>query len=258
VTILDTILDDKRKEVAESIRNLGRERIEAMARDVPLPRGFRRSLERDPFALIAEIKKASPSRGLIVEDFDHRRLAAEFKAGGARALSVLTDKNYFSGDPSFIQEVKEVVDLPVLRKDFIIDEYQVFESRAIGADAMLLIVRALQPEELRRFYELATFLGMDVLVETHSEQDISIANSIGADIIGINNRDLDTFQVSIKTSIDLIPFVDERALAVSESGISSRRDVLALKEAGFRAALVGEGIVTRADRVSAVRELIQG
>jgi indole-3-glycerol phosphate synthase len=256
VTFLDTILKDKHREVAELKRSTGRERIEGMARDAAPPRLFKDSLQQVPFALIAEIKKASPSRGTLVEDFDHRKLAAEFQSGGANALSVLTDKKYFGGDASFIRDVKGIVSLPVLRKDFIVDEFQVYESRAIGADAILLIVRALTLTELTGFLNLAISLGMGVLVETHSEKEIEIANSVGAEIIGINNRDLGTFQVSMKTSVDLIPHVDKRAIAVSESGISSRGDVLALQRAGFRAALVGEGIVARGDRTAAVRELI--
>jgi indole-3-glycerol phosphate synthase len=256
VTVLDTILDDKRKEVAESKRSLGIVQIESVARDAAPPRPFKKSLEQVPFALIAEIKKASPSRGTLLKDFDHRKLAIEFQSGGASALSVLTDRKYFGGDPSFIRDVKEVVNLPVLRKDFILDEYQVYESRAIGADAILLIVRALSPADLKRLYDLAASLGMGILVETHTEVEIEIANSIGAEIIGINNRDLGTFEVNIKTSVDLCSHIDKRAIAVSESGITSGRDVLTLQSAGFKAALVGEGIVTREDRTSAVRELI--
>ena len=256
MTILDTILEDKRKEVAESKKSTGRGQIEKMARDVAPPRLFKESLQEVPFAIIAEIKKASPSRGTLVQDFDHKRLAVEFQSGGASALSVLTDKKYFGGDASFIRDVKEIVDLPVLRKDFIVDEYQVYESRAIGADAILLIVRALSVAELKSYYDLATSLGMGVLVEAHSQAEIEIANSVGAEIIGINNRDLGTFQVSIKTSLELIPHIDKRAIAVSESGISTRGDVLALQNAGFRAALVGEGVVTRGNRAAAVRELI--
>ncbi len=256
MTILDSILEDKHREVAESKRKIGRERIEGVARDAVPPRLFKQSLQQVPFALIAEIKKTSPSRGTLVPDFDHKKLATEFQTGGASALSILTDTNYFGGDVSFIREVKDIADLPVLRKDFIIDEYQVYESRAIGADAILLIVRALTQSELEQFYDLAMSLGMGVLVETHSKKEIEAANSVGAEIIGINNRDLATFQVSITTSVDLVPYVNKRAIAVSESGISSREDMVALQNAGFRAALVGEGLVTRRDRTAAVRELI--
>lgn len=258
MTILNTILEEKRREVAESKKIIAREHIEKLARESTPPRPFKLSLQQVHFALIAEIKRASPSRGTLLQDFDHKQLAIEFQTGGASALSVLTDKKYFQGDPSFIREVKEVVQLPVLRKDFIIDEYQVYESRSIGADAILLIVRALPLAQLKRFYELASSMGMGVLVETHSMEEIEMANFIGAEVIGINNRDLGTFQVNLRTSLDLFPHVDPRALAVSESGILSRSDILALRSAGFRAALVGEGIVGRKDRTTALRELIQG
>ncbi len=258
MTILDTILDEKRKEVAESKRSTSSGLIERMALQCAPARLFKESLKQVTFGLIAEIKKASPSRGTLIKEFDHKKLAFEFKSGGATALSVLTDKKYFGGDASFINDVKSIVDLPVLRKDFIVDEYQVFESRAIGADAILLIVRALTPEKLKQFHDLATSLGMGVLVETRSEKEIDLANSIGAGIIGVNNRDLGTFEVSIKTSIDLFPRIAEGAIAVSESGIASRTDILRLQHIGFRAALVGEGIVTAGDRTLAVRELIQG
>jgi indole-3-glycerol phosphate synthase len=206
--------------------------------------------------LIAEVKRASPSKGTLAENFDHTKIAAEFQAGGAHAISVLTDRKYFGGDQSHIQQVKDVVDVPVLRKDFIIDEYQVYESRALGADAILLIVRALTVSELRHLYECAASLAMAVLVEAHTEKEIEIANSIGAEIIGVNNRDLSTFQANLSTSVALFPFIRSDALAVSESGISSAADVLALRLAGFRAALIGEAVLTRADRAAAVRELI--
>ncbi|HTY39359.1 MAG TPA: indole-3-glycerol phosphate synthase TrpC, partial [Bacteroidota bacterium] len=193
---------------------------------------------------------------VLVEDFDHRKLAQDFAAGGASALSMLTDQKFFQGNPSFIRDVKEIVPLPVLRKDFIIDEYQVFESRVLGADAILLIVKALPQEELRRLYSTAVALGMDVLVETHTREELDVANSLGADLIGINNRDLGSFRVDLKTSLDLVPFVRPGAIAIAESGISGRRDIMALRNAGFKGALVGEGLVTKADRRAAVRELI--
>jgi indole-3-glycerol phosphate synthase len=257
VTILDSILEDKRKEVAEARKAIGLERIMLMARDAEPPRPFKESLRQVPFGLIAEIKRASPSKGTLLGDFDHRKLAQEYELGGATAISVLTDKKHFKGEASYLKDVKELIHIPVLRKDFIIDEYQVFESRAIGADAILLIVRALAPEVLKRLHDLAISLGMAVLVETHTQEEIAVANSIGANIIGINNRNLASFEVSIATSISLFPFIRKGAAAVSESGISSRGDMLTLQSAGFRAALVGEGLVTRTDRVAAVRELVR-
>jgi indole-3-glycerol phosphate synthase len=256
VTILDTILADKRVEVAELQKRVPLRELTDKALHTQRPRGFKRALEQKSFALIAEIKKASPSRGTLVENFDHRKLAEEFEKGGASALSVLTDRKYFSGDPAFIRHVKEAVGLPVLRKDFIVDEYQVYESRALGADAILLIVRALSAQMLMNLMKCAVSLGMDVLVETHTEEEIHAAHAAGAGIVGINNRDLSTFQASLDTSFRLRKFVAPESLAVSESGIHTRSDMTALRDAGFHAALIGEGLVTSADRVSAVRELM--
>lgn len=256
MTILEAILGDKRKEVAEAKKAISKDQIVAKAIASRAPRPFKRALDRASFALIAELKRSSPSKGTLVEPFDHTKIAAEFQAGGAHALSVLTDRKYFGGDQSYIQQVKEVVDLPILRKDFIVDEYQVYESRALGADAILLIVRALSVSELRQLYECAASLAMAVLVETHNAKEIEIANSIGAEIIGVNNRDLSTFEANLSTSLTLFPCIRPDALAVSESGISSVADVLVLREAGFQAALIGEGVVTRSDRAAAVRELI--
>lgn len=256
MTILDTILADKKVEVAELQKRTPLRELMDHARRSQRPRGFKRALEQKSFALIAEIKKASPSRGTLVEKFDHRRLAEEFERGGASALSVLTDKKYFSGDPAFVQQVKEAVGLPVLRKDFIVDEYQVYESRALGADAILLIVRALSAQMLTHLMKCAVSLGMDVLVETHTEEEIHAAHVAGAGIVGINNRDLSTFQVSLDISLRLRKLVVPGTLVVSESGIHTRSDMAALRDAGFHAALIGEGLVTSADRVSAVRELM--
>ncbi len=256
MTILDRILADKKEEVRDLRMRVPLEEVAEQARRCDGTRSFLAALKRSPFSLIAEIKKASPSRGTMVENFNHRTLAQEFENGGAHALSVLTDRKYFGGDPSFIREVKQVVGLPVLRKDFIIDEYQIYESRALGADAILLIVRALSAEEFRRLMACARSVGLDVLVETHDRHEIEVAHSAQAEIVGINNRDLLTFEIQLETSMRLREFVDPEALAVSESGIQTRSDVMKLRDAGFQAALVGEGLVTKADRVAAVRELI--
>lgn len=256
MNFLDTIVAEKRRELTVAQKAIPLELVVSQARSQEIPRPFKRALENVPFALIAEIKKASPSKGILDENFDHCELAREFQAGGAQALSVLTDKKHFGGDPSFIREVKEIVDLPVLRKDFVLDEYQVFESRSLGADAILLIVKALTKEELRRLYDCALSLGMAVLVETHTESEIKIANSLEAQIIGINNRDLSSFAVSIDTSLNLRHFIRPEAIAVSESGIGSAADVLALRNSGFRAALIGEGLVKRSNRAAVIRELI--
>lgn len=256
MSFLAEILSEKKREIAEAKKAVPMEILAERVQGCAKPRPFKWVLQQVPFALIAEIKKASPSKGTLVSHFDHRKLAMDFQEGGAQALSVLTDRKYFGGDASFIQQVKEVVELPILRKDFIIDMYQAYESRALGADAILLIVKALSVEELRLLYDCAVSLGMAVLVEAHTEKEIEIANAINADIIGINNRDLSTFAVSLETSLKLRHFVRPEAYAVSESGVRSPADVLALRDAGFRAALIGEGLVRQADRPAAIRELI--
>ncbi|MGH2568063.1 MAG: indole-3-glycerol phosphate synthase TrpC, partial [Bacteroidota bacterium] len=175
----------------------------------------------------------------------------------ASALSVLTDQRFFQGQKSYIRAIKSVVSLPLLRKDFIIDEYQVYESRYVGADAILLIVSALSQEVLKSLYQCARSIGLDVLVETHTEEEIARANEVSADIIGINNRNLATFEVSLQRSLDLRSFIDPRAVSVSESGIQSAQEVAKLRRAGFDAILVGEGLVTSKNRVDSLRELVR-
>ncbi|MEK6755740.1 MAG: indole-3-glycerol phosphate synthase TrpC [Bacteroidota bacterium] len=256
MNILETILEHKRREVTDVRRLISPEEIRELASRANTIRPFSKALRSHEISLIAEIKKASPSRGLLVKNFDHKVLAIELERGGAQALSVLTDRKFFQGDNRFVQEIKELVGLPVLRKDFIIDEYQVYESKAIGADAILLIVKALHTQLLRSLYECATSLGLSVLVETHTAHEIAEANALGADIIGINNRDLTTFDVSLQRSLELRALIRPGAIAVSESGIQTPTDVRKLKEAGFDAVLVGERLVTKADIAEAVRDLL--
>lgn len=254
--MLRTILEDKIVEVADAKRRTPLATIRQQAAAVHDIRDFRRALEIPPIAVIAEIKKVSPSKGTLTEKFDHLEMAMQYQAGGAHALSVLTDKKYFQGDKTFILDMKDLTQLPILRKDFIIDEYQVYESRLLGADALLLIVRAVSKVQLSELYQCAKAIGLAVLVETHSEEDLEVANEVGADIIGINNRDLGTFAINLEHSIRLRPFIRKGAFAVSESGILSATDVRTLKDAGFRAVLVGEGLIRHADWSDAVRSII--
>jgi indole-3-glycerol phosphate synthase len=254
--MLRTILEDKRVEVADASRRIPLGAIRQQAAKVEGIRDFKGALEKPPIAIIAEIKKASPSKGTLTEKFDHLELALQYQAGGAHALSVLTDKKYFHGDKTFIEDIKDLTHLPILRKDFIIDEYQVYESRVLGADALLLIVRALSKAQLSELYQCAKLTGLAVLVEAHSEEELEVANDICAEMIGINNRDLATFAVNLEQSVRLRPLIRKGALAISESGISTAIDVRTLKNAGFRAVLVGEGLIRHADRSAAVRSLI--
>lgn len=250
------ILKTKRQEITAAIRQTPLQAMKEQASIARAPRDFLQVLKGEGCPIIAEIKKSSPSRGLLTHDFDHRLLAAEYTEGGARALSVLTDVMFFQGHSRFIQDVKEVTPLPVLRKDFIIEEYQVYESRAIGADALLLIVRILEESQLRKLYERTMELGMVALVEVHDETDLERANRLRSEVIGINNRNLADFGVSLENSLTLRPRLWAGALSVSESGIRSQDDVRALRGAGFHAVLVGEGVVTKKDRVRALRELV--
>lgn len=254
---LQTILDHKRAEVNEAREKVPLSLLQERLSHAPAHRPFADTVRARRLAVIAEIKKASPSKGILVQDFDHRRLAVQFQQGGASALSVLTDRHFFQGDPSFLMDLRELVGLPLLRKDFILDEYQVYESKVLGADAILLIVRALSPEALRSLHATARAIGLEVLVETHSREEIEIANGIGAEMIGVNNRDLETFTVSLNRSLELRSYIPSDVLAVSESGIQTADDADLLMNAGFHAILVGEGLVLRDNPAETLQHLVR-
>ena len=255
--ILDTILEHKRQEVLESKSRLHVAELVARARDQETPRDFRAAITaRSGIRLIAEMKKASPSAGVIRENFAPGKLAVDCETAGAAAVSVLTDERFFQGSLGYVAEVRDRIELPVLRKDFVIDEYQVYESRAAGADALLLIVRALAASDLKRLRELARELGMHALVEVHSEEEVETALDAGAEIVGINNRDLETFRTDLATTARLRKLLGDDKTVVSESGISSRDDVELLENVGVNAVLVGEVIMRSADVGAKVRELL--
>ena len=205
--------------------------------------------------LIAEVKKASPSRGVLCPNFNPVELAKTYVQGGAVAISVLTDEKHFQGSTDHLTAIRKEVRLPLLRKDFTIDSYQVYESRACGADALLLIVAILSQEQLEEFLSLSHSLGLKCLVEVHSEDEMEQALLSGAEIIGINNRDLNTFTTDINTTRRLRPLIPPGRIVVSESGIKSRSDVEQLKDWGVNAVLVGEALVTSGDILSKMREL---
>ena len=252
---LSRILATKEEEVAVLKQQRSLEDLKNSIRDLPPVRGLASSLKVPGISIIAEVKKASPSAGVLAADFDHRSLGRDYEAGGAAALSVLTDKKYFQGTIEFLQDIRSVTALPILRKDFVIHEYQIYETRAAGGDAVLLIARLLDQKVLLEFYESAASIGLETLVEVHDEKDIEKANNCGAAIIGINNRNLSDFSVSIDRSLRLRPLLHDGAIAVSESGIRRKEDVKVLRDAGFDAILVGEGLVTKGDRQQAIREL---
>ena len=211
------------------------------------------ALRRDGVNIIAEFKRRSPSKGVIRADADLKQIATSYEAGGASAISVLTEEDYFSGSLDDLRLVKTTIDLPVLRKDFIFDEYQVYESVAAGADAMLLIVAALDDETLVRLRRLIEDLGMDALVEVHTREEMQRAVACGANLIGVNNRNLHTFEVSLETSISLAQ--DTNAILVSESGLHSAADLARLRAAGYRGFLIGETLMRSPDPEAALREL---
>ena len=252
--ILDDIIAVKKKEVSALYEDHG---ISCFAdRAVPSEKDFAASI-KEPVSLIAEVKKASPSAGVIKNDFDTVRIALAYERAGAKAVSVLTDKGFFMGDIKYLEDVSSSVKLPVLRKDFIIDEIQVYEARCFGADAVLLIAAVLTDRDINRFSAIARDLSMGVLLEVHDEKELERALGCGARVIGINNRDLRTFKVDIETTISLMPLVpDEQGyVMVSESGIKSPDDVRRLKDSGVNAVLVGEELMRSGDISSRIKEL---
>lgn len=257
MTILDDILKHKREEVAAAKRSAPL----AVLRDLPgfarPTRSLRAALSGRRPAVIAEVKKASPSKGVIRPDFDPLRIADSYVRNGAAALSVLTDQKFFQGNLRYLAEIKERTTVPVLRKDFIIDSYQVDESRAYGADAILLIAAAVDPETLRRLHGEARGLGMDVLVEVHSAEEIDALKGFGIEIFGVNNRDLRTFETSLDVTVRLAGRIPDDALLVSESGIGSGADVAKLLSHGVDAVLIGESLMRAADPGLALAELLK-
>ena len=249
--ILARILERKREEIAEGARTVPFAEMRRRAAAAPPPRGFRAALEakigQGRAAVIAEIKRASPSRGVIRRDFDPSRIAAGYERGGAAALSVLTDRDFFQGAPDHLRAARAATALPVLRKDFLVDPWQVHESRAMGADCVLLIVAALDDDRLRELAELAGEVGLDTLVEVHDEAELDRALRIPAPLIGINNRDLRTFETTLATTRRLAPRVPEDRRTVTESGIASRDDVAGLRAGGVHAFLVGEALMSAPD-----------
>jgi indole-3-glycerol phosphate synthase len=252
--ILDKIVATKREEVAHLLPKLGGIRQAAAGRKDY--RDFAGALRREEgVALIAEVKKASPSAGIIAPNFDAIRIARDYEAAGASALSVLTDEKYFQGRIEYLQLIRETVRLPILRKDFIIDELQVYESASRGADAILLIVAILDDRQLRDYRALAEHMSMAALVEVHDERELERALNTGAAIIGINNRDLKSFSVSLATTERLAAMCNDR-IVVAESGIHERADVERVAAAGADAILVGEALMRSKDIAGKVKELL--
>jgi len=256
--ILSRIIEEKKRVVEESKRMKSQAELVEEMRTVSVRSSFKKGISRPHHVnLIAEIKKASPSKGIIRGDFNPARIAMTYQANGASAISVLTDERFFEGKLEHIKIVKEHVSLPVLRKDFIIDEYQIYESAAAGADAILLIAELLSAGELAGFYGLAASLGLDVLIEVHNEEDIEKALKSNAEIIGINNRDLHTFKVDLGVTQKLLRMIPAVKVRVSESGIKTYEDVMFLKSLGINAVLIGEAFMEAGDIAAKMREIMR-
>jgi indole-3-glycerol phosphate synthase len=254
-TILDKIVADKKQEVAELKRTKPISLLkEHIAQQKPLD--FKAALRGNGIKLIAEIKKSSPSKGLLCPDFKPVEIAQIYEQNGAAAISVLTEAKYFQGSLEYLAAISDTVKLPLLRKDFIFDEYQIYESAVYGADALLLIAAILSPKQLANLLELSHSLGMACLVEAHDEREVEKALKSGAEIIGINNRYLRTFKTDIETTHQLRALVPRGKIVVSESGISRNDDVARLKEWGVNAILVGEALVTAKDIGARIKELM--
>ncbi|MEO5831246.1 MAG: indole-3-glycerol phosphate synthase TrpC [Rhodanobacter sp.] len=257
--ILNRILVRKAEEVAERRTHVPESELLARIAGLPPTRGFAAAIEAKIDAglpaVIAEVKKASPSKGLIRADFDPVAIAKSYEAAGAACLSVLTDSDFFQGSEAFLQQAREACSLPVLRKDFIIDPYQVYEARAIGADCILLIVSALDDDVLLQFSLLAAELDMDVLCEVHDEEELERALALPVPLIGVNNRNLRSFETSLETSLALQELIEYDRILVAESGIHTVEDVARLREGGIQAFLVGEAFMRADDPGGELRRL---
>ncbi|MBI1249497.1 indole-3-glycerol phosphate synthase TrpC [bacterium] len=256
-TVLDKIVSKKREEIAAAKSRCPLAEIEARCKDAPAPRGFLAALSAEgPVKLIAEVKKASPSKGLIRPDFHPVQIAKAYEAAGATCISCLTDESFFQGHLDYLIAIRSEVGLPILRKDFVLDPYQVIEARAAGADAVLLIAECLDDDALKSLHDQICELGMTPLVELYEEANVSRVLDIGAKLVGINNRDLRTFEVDLHHTIRLGKEIPDDRVLVGESGIFTHDDLLMLQENDVDAVLVGESLMRQEDVQAAVRKLL--
>lgn len=258
-TILDTINARKKEEIAERSARISDADLRAQISSLDICRPFeaalRAKISTGQAAVIAEIKKASPSKGVIRKDFQPIEIAQSYEAGGAACLSILTDKDFFQGDELYLQQARAATQLPVIRKDFLIDPYQILEARSLGADCVLLIVASLEQTQLVELHGLARELGMDVLVEVHDAEELDRAICLKESILGINNRNLHNFETNLQTTLDLLPSIPKDFLVVTESGIHSQSDVDRMRNNNVQAFLVGEAFMRAEDPGSELKKL---
>ncbi len=252
-TVLDRIIEARRAAIAHRKKSVPETALRFGVKHGQPARDFAAALTRNSLNVIAELKKASPSRGLIRADFDPVSLAKGFEAAGAAALSVLTEEEFFQGELKYMRDAREAVGVPVLRKDFIIDPWQVWEARATNADSFLLIVAGLSDSLLAELLLLGRELGMEALVEVHTREELTRALAAGARILGVNNRDLRTLEVRVETSMELIADIPDECVAVCESGLRTHEDLVRLRAAGFDAFLIGEHLMAQPDPAAALR-----
>ncbi len=258
-TILDQIIEQKHREISASRHQISLEDLERQLVDAPAPRGFLRALKSASApALIAEVKKASPSAGLIRPNFDPVLIAREYQSSGAACLSILTDEKFFQGHLDYLRQVRKSVSIPVMRKEFIIDRYQIAEARLAGADCVLLIAECLDDTLMQDLYDYARQLGMDVLIELYDLPNVSRVLATGTELLGINNRDLRTFRTSLEHTFLVKQQIPDSVLLVSESGIATNSDIQRLRAGGIGAVLVGESLMRQPDISMAVRQLMRG
>ena len=260
IVMLDEIVEKTKLRIDEEkkIKSLDDLKAEVLSKEIEMDFPFKKALSAPDISIIAEVKRASPSKGLIAEDFDYVKIAKEYEEAGASAISVLTEPYFFLGSDDYLSDIAQNVSIPILRKDFVIDEYMIWQAKAFGASAILLIVSILDTVQLKKYLDLAHDLGLSAIVETHDASEISTAMIVGAEIVGVNNRNLNDFTVDIENSINLRRCVSGDVVFISESGIKTKEDVTRLKENNVDAVLIGETLMKSDDKKSMISVLKNG